>query len=140
MYEFTIPEDVEVLDSITEKPTGQMIKAVEFYRGTLLTDRRFSHSSEALESQNTIRQALRGKGAGDKIVLHPNDYNLLADAAKKPQYGAGQNAAEGYGAMAYLCLPFIDAILGAKKVSKKVVEDDEDAPPRPAKKRPDNDD
>lgn len=137
MYEIDIPDDIEICDTITEKPTGQKLKYAEFVRGTLLTDRRFSASSEALEQSMAIREALK-EGLGRvprKYRLHPNDYNLLLEVAKSPQYGAGQNATSGYGQLAYQCLPFIDSIKNAKKVSKlAAVEDADDADEVPAAK------
>jgi hypothetical protein len=134
MFVLTIPPDVEVMDTITEKPLGQKIKFVEFVRATLLTDKRFSSSHEALEQQEAIRVAIRGKVPGDVVELHNNDAALLIEVAKLPMYGAGQQATQGYVATAYQFLSFIEAIKNAKKKpAKTAVSDDADDAPAPAK-------
>jgi hypothetical protein len=119
MYLFTIPDDVDLVDTATEKPIqGQKLKFVETARTNWLTDRRFTANNEALEQAQAIREALRGKGPGDVIELHNNDYALLAEVVKKPEHGAGQQVTSGYGPQGHLVLPFIQAVLEATKKEK----------------------
>lgn len=130
-YEITIPPDLPVLNLATEEPVeGQWHKFVEFVRIYLLSDKRFIQNDEALHQQKKIRKALKGKGAGDKFRLDPNEYNKLLEVSKQPQYPQGvtvNGVNSGFSQLAYQCVDYLDAIKQATKI------DDEDEP-APSKK------
>ena len=97
-----IPSDIALYDELTGAPVtgadGKAIPAksfVEFCLESPLRDHgAFGSSIEALESRNAIRDALfefvaadgakRRAHAGDTVGIHPNDYEILLRAVKKP--------------------------------------------------------
>lgn len=109
MYEITVPANIMVRNILD----GKDVKDYTFaeYIKTLLHGKQFAASVANLRTGQQVLKLFDNAKAGDVCKVHPNDFKLLKEVAEQPGEGGYTNAA-----VAIQLLPFIDAVLEAKKV------------------------
>jgi len=127
MREITIPEDIQLVDPVTDKPVrkadehGRPLdepdEPLTFRKWVILRplrDPKFAKNSEgqgdveALYYAADLRKALKDARPGDRITIEETVWKRLDECVRKPSqpYDAG---------FMYQLIPFIDAITKAEK-------------------------
>jgi hypothetical protein len=111
MYSITVPNDIHLRNLINKDDKGFTQSFGDFGK-QLLHDKKFGESVANLRSAHTLLNLFESCTAGSEMIVHPNDFTLLKGVVEAPS-GGFQNPG-----IAMQILPFIDAILDAKKVEK----------------------
>lgn len=122
MKKIVIPADIEAVDFMTGKTTGEKVTFNYWLQSTILRDPRCSEDWKAQRSAVALDAALGRKDAGTVCYLENTDYDLLKSIVEAPRYLArtpqgGVQTLPGYPPefinLARVVLPFVLAVQGA---------------------------
>ena len=115
MFAITVPKTIQIRNLVNKDDKGIDI-SFSSYVLQMLHDKKFGGSIAALRSASQLQVIFEDITEGTTILVHPNDYTLLKDVAQDPS-GGFQNPG-----VAMQLLPYIDAIVDAKKAEPKPKE------------------
>jgi hypothetical protein len=107
----TVPADISVKDPVSKEDKGISVSFREFVIGTLLADKRFAGSYQAIKSALTIDECVGDCAVGGVVSLPLEAWQKLKDSAENPTEGAYCTRFNAVGLMQLV--PFMEAIIGA---------------------------
>ncbi len=84
MRYITIPEDIDLVDNVTDEPLGQTARFLDVLLGGFCRDAKWGASTDALFSCMAVRDAVRGKQSGDVVEVESADWERLVAIVREP--------------------------------------------------------